>query len=158
MTFVKWLDYTFTQVFTPETLGVLAAAAGIFYKLYIHLIKKVDSQHKDMMETMLQEINEDKKERKEQFKRVQDKLEETNKDAINHYRDLNKEVLRLQILQGMSERRLSISEVNYFYEKYHRMGGDSFVTAKVKSYTELLEKEGFSNGGPPYTNYIKKKG
>ena len=59
-----------------------------------------------------------------------------NKDA---YHDMQKEILRLQILEGIDAKRLSPSEVRYFYDKYKAFGGNSFVTEKVHKYLEEIE-------------------
>ena len=69
-----------------------------------------------------------------------DKIEEDN---LESYRDMQKEILRLQILEGIDGKRLSPSEVRYFYDKYKSVGGNSFVTEKVQKY--LKEIEGSAN-------------
>lgn len=54
---------------------------------------------------------------------------------------LEVEILRLQILEGMDSERLSKSELLYFYDKYQKLGGNSFVEQKVEDYIENLEME-----------------
>ena len=63
-----------------------------------------------------------------------------NQHDIDHA-DLQKEILRLQLLEGMDSKRLSISEVRYFYDKYKKFGGNSFVTGAVKDYIKELEEK-----------------
>ena len=68
-------------------------------------------------------------------------IAEVKSDNLKITRDTQKEILRLQILEGMDTHRLSESELRYFYDKYHNVGGNSFVTAKVKQYLKDLEEE-----------------
>lgn len=68
-------------------------------------------------------------------------LKEVRNENIKTNKDTQKEILRLQILDGIEAHRLSASEVQYFYDKYHRVGGNSFVTEKVHKYLRDLEEE-----------------
>lgn len=68
-------------------------------------------------------------------------IAEIKSDNIKSTRDTQKEILRLQILEGMDTHRLSESELRYFYDKYHKVGGNSFVTAKVKQYLKDFGEE-----------------
>lgn len=56
--------------------------------------------------------------------------------------DIEKEVLRIQILSGIDSHRLSRSELLYFFDKYKALGGNSFVEDRVKSYLKVLEDKG----------------
>lgn len=49
---------------------------------------------------------------------------------------ININVIRMQILQGIYQESLSKSELLYFYDKYTKLGGNSFVTDKVHKYLE----------------------
>lgn len=87
-------------------------------------------------------------ESKNNLKPLEDKLdkaleaiEDVKSDNIKSTRDTQKEILRLQILEGMDTHRLSESELRYFYDKYHKVGGNSFVTAKVNQYLKEFEEE-----------------
>ena len=89
-----------------------------------------------------------KEDSKETLKPLEDKIDkslqaiaEVRSENIKSTRDTQKEILRLQILEGIDSHRLSESEVRYFYDKYHKVGGNSFVTAKVKQYLKDLEKD-----------------
>ena len=53
---------------------------------------------------------------------------------------LEVEILRLQILDGIESKRLSYSEVLYFFDKYKALGGNSFVEDKVEKYVYDLNK------------------
>lgn len=98
------------HLFSPETLSVVTILSGAGWKLYASIKKNFD----------------------ERF----DRLEATNN---NTYRDIQKEVLRLQLLEGMDAKRLSSSEVQYFYDKYRTFGGNSFVTEKVQEYLDQIQ-------------------
>lgn len=87
-------------------------------------------------------------ESKKNLKPLEDKIDEAleaiadvKSDNIKSTRDTQKEILRLQILEGMDTHRLSESELRYFYDKYHKVGGNSFVTAKVNQYLKDLGEE-----------------
>ena len=87
-------------------------------------------------------------ESKKNLKPLEDKIDEAleaiadvKSDNIKSTRDTQKEILRLQILEGMDTHRLSESELRYFYDKYHNVGGNSFVTAKVNQYLKDLGEE-----------------
>lgn len=89
-----------------------------------------------------------KEDSRKNIKPLEDKIDkaleainDVKSDNINSTRDTQKEILRLQILEGMDTHRLSESEVRFFYDKYHKLGGNSFVTAKVNQYIKDLRKE-----------------
>lgn len=67
----------------------------------------------------------------DRLKAIEDKSAETNNR-------IELEVLRLQLLDGMDSKRFNLSELNFFYDKYHALGGDSFVTEKVEEYRQWL--------------------
>jgi len=87
-------------------------------------------------------------ESKKNLKPLEDKIDEAlealadvKSDNIKSTRDTQKEILRLQILEGMDTHRLSESELRFFYDKYHKVGGNSFVTAKVNQYLKDFGEE-----------------
>ena len=100
----------------------------------------------------------------EQFKRVDEQLAVLNANNKAMLKDISDlidqklqpikeqsednmlEVLRIQILDGIEAKRLSESEVLYFYDKYKRLGGNSFVTSRVEVYLAKLKKEEVDNG------------
>lgn len=71
--------------------------------------------------------------------RVSQQITALDKKQEAAYRDLQKEILRLQILEGIDSKRLSKSEVEYFYDKYKSFGGNSFVSGAVRDYVNKLE-------------------
>lgn len=69
------------------------------------------------------------------------RLKSIEVDAKNAHDDIMKEVLRLQLLEGIESKRLSSSEVHYFYDKYRAAGGNSFVCAIVNEYLNELGED-----------------
>lgn len=100
------------HLFTPETFGVVVSIGGISAGL-LRMVKKGVSSLNDKT---LDKVNE---------------LVQHNSERIN---DIEKEILRLQLLEGMNSNRLSPSEIAYFYDRYKALGGNSFVTARVQEY------------------------
>lgn len=54
---------------------------------------------------------------------------------------LEREILRVQLLQGMDSKRLSENEVLYFYDSYKKSKGNSFIDKKVEDYLQELKRE-----------------
>lgn len=118
--------FTFVRhLLSPEELSEAAIVLGAVWKILDRFNKKREASQKKTND----ELN-------ARF----DKIEEDN---LESYRDMQKEILRLQILEGIDGKRLSPSEVRYFYDKYKSVGGNSFVTEKVQKY--LKEIEGSAN-------------
>nr|DAQ03848.1 MAG TPA: hypothetical protein [Caudoviricetes sp.] len=100
------------HLFTPETFGVVVSIGGIS----AGLLKMVKKGVASLNDKTLDKVNE---------------LVQHNSERIN---DIEKEILRLQLLEGMNSNRLSPSEIAYFYDRYKALGGNSFVTARVQEY------------------------
>ena len=62
-----------------------------------------------------------------------DALEKNQKESIEA---LQKDLLRLQILDGIDSNRLSTSEVLFLFDRYKALGGNSFVEERVKQYVK----------------------
>lgn len=97
--------------------------------------------YKVLKRNIQEESKENLKPLEEKIDKALEAIADVKKDNIAGNKDTQKEILRLQILEGMDANRLSESEVRYFYDKYHKVGGNSFVTAKVKKYLDDLHKE-----------------
>ena len=121
LTFFKWLDYTIGNILTPEVIAILGSIIGTLWHMLKQIEKRVDNEHKEL------------------FKSLNERMDKEEKLSKKRYRDTTKEIVRLQILEGIESRRLSVSEVQYFYEKYSKLGGNSFVTKKVQEYIKSLE-------------------
>lgn len=115
---VRDLASLLNHLFTPETFGVVVTTGGIAAGLYKTMKKGVAS----INDKTLEKVN---------------NLVESNNSRID---DIEKEILRLQLLEGMNSNRLSPSEIAYFYDRYKALGGNSFVTARVHQYLNDLEE------------------
>lgn len=116
---VRDLASLLNHLFTPETFGVVVTTGGIAAGLYKMMKKGVNS----INDKTLEKVN---------------SLVESNNSRID---DIEKEILRLQLLEGMNSNRLSPSEIAYFYDRYKALGGNSFVTARVQQYLHDWEVE-----------------
>ena len=121
LTFFKWLDYTIGNILTPEVIAIIGSIIGTVWHMLKQIKKRVDDDHEELFTSLNERMGK------------QEELSE------KRYRDTTKEIVRLQILEGIESRRLSVSEVQYFYEKYKKLGGNSFVTKKVQEYIKSLE-------------------
>jgi len=120
-----WADIlTFLRhLLSPEVLGTVVTVGGVAYKFVKSLSKKFSEDSQEMVRD------------------VKEQLEELKKNDEIHYKDLQKEILRIQLLQGMDTKRLSASEASYFYDKYRNVGGNSFVSEKYHEYLKELEDQ-----------------
>lgn len=109
---IRDLGSLLNHLFTPETFGIVTAVGGIAVGLFKTVKKGVSS----LNDQTLEKVND---------------LIEKNSARID---DIEKEILRLQLLEGMNSNRLSPSEIAYFYDRYKALGGNSFVTARVQQY------------------------
>ena len=100
---------------------MVVTLGGLGWKFINSIKKNFNHQQKEFVDEIGQRL---------------DHMEKHNTEA---YRDMQKEILRLQILEGIDVKRLSPSEVRYFYDKYKAFGGNSFVTEKVHKYIEEIE-------------------
>lgn len=100
------------QLLNLNTIALLGTVFGGGYKLFTKLIKSVEKKQ----DVLIERISEDT-------------------------RDLKREVLRIQILQGIDTERLSESELSYFYDKYKELGGNSFISDRVEKYRDKLSNQ-----------------
>ena len=112
----------------PGNVAIISLLIGLGYKAFDKIIKKLDSHQNDLIAKLDKRLN---------------SLEKSTKDANEN---LERDILRLQILDGMDAKRLSTSEVLYFFDKYKALGGNSFVEEKVGQYVYELNNRGNGNG------------
>lgn len=77
---------------------------------------------------------------------IDKRLKAVEERTVEQHRDLGKEILRLQILNGIDSNRFSRSEILYFFDKYKSYGGNSFVEDKVHEHLMTLDKEDDDDG------------
>ena len=105
-------------VLRPENVATISLVWGLLYKGVKLMNKKLDAHQDATIATINTKL---------------DTLEKHQKDS---FEALQKDVLRLQILDGMDANRLSDSEVLFFFDRYKALGGNSFVEDRVKKYVK----------------------
>ena len=106
------------MILRPENVATLALVWGLLYKGVKLMNKKLD-------------VNQDAT-----IAAINTKLSTLEKNQKESIETLQKDVLRLQILDGIDSKRLSTSEVLFFFDRYKALGGNSFVDERVKQYVK----------------------
>ena len=106
------------MILRPENVATIALVWGLLYKGVKLVNKKLDANQDATIEAINTKLN---------------TLEKNQKDSIE---TLQKDILRLQILDGIDSNRLSTSEVLFFFDRYKALGGNSFVDERVKQYVK----------------------
>ena len=106
------------MILRPENVATITLVWGLLYKGVKLMNKKLDANQDTTIEAINTKL---------------DTLEKNQKDSIE---TLQKDVLRLQILDGIDSNRLSTSEVLFFFDRYKALGGNSFVDERVKQYVK----------------------
>ena len=106
------------MILRPENVATIALVWGLLYKGVKLVNKKLDANQDATIEAINTKLS---------------TLEKNQKDSIEA---LQKDVLRLQILYGIDSKRLSTSEVLFFFDRYKALGGNSFVDERVKQYVK----------------------
>ena len=106
------------MILRPENVATIALVWGLLYKGVKLMNKKLDANQNATIEAINTKLN---------------SLEKNQKESIE---TLQKDVLRLQILDGIDSKRLSASEVLFFFDRYKALGGNSFVEERVKQYVK----------------------
>ena len=106
------------MILRPENVATIALVWGLLYKGVKLMNKKLDANQNATIEAINTKLS---------------TLEKNQKDSIE---TLQKDVLRLQILDGIDSNRLSTSEVLFFFDRYKALGGNSFVDERVKQYVK----------------------
>ena len=106
------------MILRPENVATIALVWGLLYKGVKLMNKKLDVNQDATIEAINTKLS---------------TLEKNQKESIE---TLQKDVLRLQILDGIDSNRLSTSEVLFFFDRYKALGGNSFVDERVKKYVK----------------------
>ena len=106
------------MILRPENVATIALVWGLLYKGVKLMNKKLDANQDATIEAINTKLS---------------TLEKNQKESIE---TLQKDVLRLQILDGIDSNRLSASEVLFFFDRYKALGGNSFVDDRVKQYVK----------------------
>ena len=106
------------MILRPENVATITLVWGLLYKGVKLMNKKLDANQDVTIEAINTKLS---------------TLEKNQKESIE---TLQKDVLRLQILDGIDSNRLSTSEVLFFFDRYKALGGNSFVDERVKQYVK----------------------
>lgn len=106
------------MILRSENVATIALVWGLLYKGVKLVNKKLDANQDVTIEAINTKLS---------------TLEKNQKESIE---TLQKDVLRLQILDGIDSNRLSTSEVLFFFDRYKALGGNSFVDERVKQYVK----------------------
>ena len=106
------------MILRPENVATITLVWGLLYKGVKLMNKKLDANQDATIEAINTKLS---------------TLEKNQKESIE---TLQKDVLRLQILDGIDSNRLSTSEVLFFFDRYKALGGNSFVDERVKKYVK----------------------
>ena len=107
-----------SMLLRPENVATLTIVGGLLYKGVKLINKKLDATHDATLSALSLKL---------------DKLESAHKESME---TLQKDVLRLQILDGIESNRLSASEVLFFFDRYKALGGNSFIDDRVEKYVK----------------------
>ena len=107
-----------TTALRPENVATITLVLGLLYKGVKLINKKLDAHQDATIATINAKLS---------------TLEKNQKESIEA---LQKDVLQLQILDGIDSKRLSPSEVLFFFDRYKALGGNSFVEDRVKEYVK----------------------
>ena len=107
-----------SMLLRPENVATLTIVGGLLYKGVKLINKKLDASHDATVSALSLKL---------------DRLESSHKESME---TLQKDVLRLQILDGIESNRLSVSEVLFFFDRYKALGGNSFIDDRVKKYVK----------------------
>ena len=113
----------FAHLFEPNTLATLVAVSTVMYRFFKSVRKAMERDQNQIIETLNERLT---------------TLETTYMDSQDR---LEREILRVQLLQGMDSKRLSENEVLYFYDSYKKSKGNSFIDKKVEDYLHDLKKQ-----------------
>lgn len=117
------------HILNPNSFGFVTAFGGSIWYMYKYFKKRFKVMHEESTNMLVEKLNEI------------DRKTDERLDSVE------KEVLRLQLLEGMNSYRLSPSEVSFFYDRYTALGGNSFVSGRVKEYLEEYPKRDITTRG-----------
>ena len=125
----KELMDVFVVIFRGENIIFFVTIGGMAYTAYRKIKKHLIQKQSILIKA------ETKKENFEQNRKIET-LEKQQAEIMSELNDISVDVIRMQILNGITQESFSKSELTYFYDKYTARGGNSFVSEKVKVYLE----------------------
>lgn len=134
------LQAILNDILQPAMFGFILSLCGTVWFLMKRIRKALNRNTEDQLNrinSQIEVINESNTKLLDVINKSTDAKIKALTDKVD---DTTVEVLRIQILEGIDTKRLSESEIHYFYDKYKGLGGNSFVTAKVAKYLEHMEE------------------
>jgi len=117
-------------------VGTLATSGWILLRRIHKIVNRNTEAQFNRVDEQIQTMNSNNE---KLIAMINTNLDEKIKPLTKQVNETTKEVLRMNLLDGMDSNRLSVSEVSFFYDKYKSLGGNSFVTKKVYDY--IAKKE-----------------
>lgn len=119
---IKEIGDLLMQLINPANLSAIGVISGIVWKLFKVLRNALEKKQDEMLVEL------------------QLKLDGHMKITNEQNQKLEREILRLQLLDGMDSNRFSEGEILYLFDKYKQVGGNSFVEEKVHEYVKKLRE------------------
>lgn len=129
------------DIFNPVMFGFLSTLVCSIWFVIVRVRKLLHKNTEEQFARVDKQLEVLQSNNELIVKKVEDTIDQKLKPIKEQADDNMLEVLRLQILDGIDTKRLSESEVLYFYDKYKRFGGNSFVTSRVEHYLEQIRNE-----------------
>lgn len=79
------------------------------------------------------------KKQNEDLENIKKDVKELSDNVMDSMTTIERDMLRIQIVTGISSNRLSASEVTQLYDMYRDKKGNSYVTRMVDDYLEEME-------------------
>lgn len=118
-------------------VGTLLTSGWVLLKKIKKVMDKNTTLQFDRIDKQLETVQENNK---QVIELINNAMDEKINGLTQRVDESTKEILRMQLLQGMDAHRLSESEVLFFYDKYTQLGGNSFVSKRVHDYIEQLDE------------------
>lgn len=124
---IKEIVDVLNLILEGQNILFFASASGIFYGMHRYLKKTILAKQSEFIKHETLKVN------LQQDIRIE-KQQETLDQLVKQLGSIERNLLRTQLIIGMEQKSFSKSELQYFYDKYTALGGNSFVSDKVKLY------------------------
>lgn len=114
-----------------NNLSGLSILVGFFVWMWSRMKKRLD-----------QTISEPNVQQDAVLTEIVDRLDKIETDNVNYHKETNKNILRIQIEDGIYRRKFSESEVLERYDRYSKdYDGNGYISNLVKEYVKSLHEE-----------------
>lgn len=129
------------DILNPVMFGFLTTLSASIWFVIIRVRKLLNKNTEDQFARVDKQLDVLQSNNDLMVQKIEEMIDRKLQPIKEQADDNMLEVLRIQILDGIDAKRLSESEVLYFYDKYKRLGGNSFVTGRVEHYLEKIRNE-----------------